>query len=93
MSRATRAARGSFLPPQPTRETELGTEQQCSTCHDWWPLASDFWHREGTSFKARCKDCNNAYYRSRAQQLIGRQPAPPTPVPEVFSAVQWGSGA
>lgn len=69
--------------------TELGMEQQCKTCGDWWPLDRTFWHVNGSRgrLKAHCKDCACAQQRAKQGYL---EPTSPPPVPDVFSAVQWG---
>lgn len=75
------------LIPAERRHTELGTEQQCKTCGDWWPLDRQFWHTTGSAgrFKTVCKDCLNTSQRQRTSA-----PAQVPHVPEIFRAVQWG---
>ena len=42
------------------KETELGLEQRCSKCAEWWPLDREFWHIQRHSthgFTSICRAC------------------------------------
>jgi hypothetical protein len=39
---------------------DLGFERRCPVCHDWWPLALDFWDRR---WSTRCRACIRAWKR------------------------------
>ena len=51
-------------------ETELGLEKRCTKCDELYPLASDFFYKDGknqsgrTKFTAQCKDCYKQNYRT-----------------------------
>lgn len=57
-----------------TIETELGTEVQCATCRQFWPLDREFWFF-GTDGRPHswCKACyyeSNCFQRRRARWLV-----------------------
>ena len=71
--------------PANRADTELGTEQQCKACGDWWPLDQTFWHVAPRGrWSCVCKDCTKRIRRGKEAQPIAR------PAPEIFRAVQWG---
>lgn len=53
-----------------TIETELGSEKRCTKCDELYPLASDFFYKDGknkagrTKFTTQCKDCYKQSYRT-----------------------------
>lgn len=42
---------------RPTRQTELGTEVQCSKCKEFWPADSEFFYMKEGKPHSWCKDC------------------------------------
>jgi hypothetical protein len=64
------------------RETELGTEVQCSRCHEFWPEDQEFYFMQDGKAHTWCKAC----YRSdpkvvdkveRWKEKQRKNPAPP----------------
>lgn len=51
-------------------ETELGSEKRCTKCDELYPLASEFFYKDGkdktgkTKFTTQCKDCYKQSYRT-----------------------------
>jgi len=44
------------------RESELGTEQKCVRCLEWWPLDNEFWYQDRDYFgnkvwRTLCRAC------------------------------------
>jgi hypothetical protein len=49
-------------------EEELGPQQKCSVCGDWWPLDGEFFHPSKDrpcGFMARCRACHSETYVRR----------------------------
>ncbi len=52
-------------------KTELGPEKRCTKCDELYPLASEFFYRDGkdkagrAKFTAQCKDCYKESYRTK----------------------------
>lgn len=39
------------------RETDLGTELQCSVCKEFWPADAEFFSPKGAFWHSACKAC------------------------------------
>jgi hypothetical protein len=51
-------------------EPEIGTQRQCRTCREYWPLDPEFYHRKAGKFHPDCKACRS---EQRAAQYAGRR--------------------
>lgn len=57
-------------------ETELGPEKRCAKCDELYPLASDFFYKDGkdkagrTKFTTQCKDCYKQSYRTTLKTTV-----------------------
>lgn len=43
------------------RQTELGLEQRCPRCGDYWPADTEFFYSNGTRLMSACKACYIAH--------------------------------
>lgn len=49
-------------------ETELGDEQYCASCHEFWPLDREFFLFSRTSVSYECKACIEERKASRKRR-------------------------
>lgn len=63
----------TYYPPNPTIETEIGTERLCRGCGEFWPIDDDFWYFQDRGGRrvvmGRCRAC----WSERSRDAWGRR--------------------
>lgn len=77
----TKRGRGPARRREPIfRETELGQEQLCDKCLDWWPADPEFFALKGEGLDCRCKACCKRESAPRTE---------PVPTPATDDQAVW----